>query len=156
MGFRAPAGTLAVGAAYGVIAVLGLVGAGQVTRATLRTDAADTDGRHPGGARFRQPRRSTTSPICSSVPCGSQAATPPCRLGAFAVTQRLVSATFRLEGWHPCSRKKRGQRFRWPRCIALDDPHETPERSVSNRSRSVHCHFSCATRTTPADRRWQE
>ena len=49
MGFRAPADTLAVGATCGAITVLGLVGAGQVTRATLRTDAADTDGRHPAG-----------------------------------------------------------------------------------------------------------
>lgn len=86
MGFRAPAGTLAVGAAYGVIAVLGLVGAGQVTRATLRTDAADTDGRHPGGARFRQPRRSTTSPICSSVPCGHTAARERCRVTCCGAT----------------------------------------------------------------------
>jgi len=52
MGFRAPARTLAVGAACGVIAVLRLGGAGQVTMATLRTDVADTDGRHPAGVTF--------------------------------------------------------------------------------------------------------
>ena len=52
MGFRAPARTLAVGAACVAITVLGLVGAGQVTRATLRTDAAYTDGRHPAGGTF--------------------------------------------------------------------------------------------------------
>jgi tRNA nucleotidyltransferase/poly(A) polymerase len=76
MGFRAPARTLAVGAAYGVIAVLGLVGAGQVTRATLRTDAADTDGRHPAGVTFSgRPGKTrnaanSRSTVCFSVATG--------------------------------------------------------------------------------------
>ena len=35
-----------------MIAELGLVGAGQVTMATLRTDAAYTDGRHPARVTF--------------------------------------------------------------------------------------------------------
>ena len=41
--------TLAVGAAFGVITVLGPKGAGQIEVATFRTDAAYTDGRHPAG-----------------------------------------------------------------------------------------------------------
>lgn len=44
--------TLAVGAAFGVITVLGPPGAGQVEVATFRTDAAYTDGRHPAGVTF--------------------------------------------------------------------------------------------------------
>jgi tRNA nucleotidyltransferase/poly(A) polymerase len=44
--------TLAVGAAFGVITVLGPQGAGQIEVATFRTDAAYTDGRHPAGVTF--------------------------------------------------------------------------------------------------------
>lgn len=44
--------TLAVGAAFGVITVLGPQNAGQVEVATFRTDAAYTDGRHPAGVTF--------------------------------------------------------------------------------------------------------
>ena len=44
--------TLAVGAAFGVITVLGPRGAGQVEVATFRADAAYTDGRHPAGVSF--------------------------------------------------------------------------------------------------------
>ena len=44
--------TLAVGAAFGVITVLGPKGSGQVEVATFRTDAAYTDGRHPAGVTF--------------------------------------------------------------------------------------------------------
>jgi len=44
--------TLAVGAAFGVITVLGPKGAGQVEVATFRTDQASTDGRHPAGVTF--------------------------------------------------------------------------------------------------------
>jgi poly(A) polymerase len=44
--------TLAVGAAFGVITVLGPPNAGQVEVATFRTDAAYTDGRHPAGVTF--------------------------------------------------------------------------------------------------------
>jgi len=44
--------TLAVGAAFGVITVLGPKGAGQVEVATFRADAAYTDGRHPAGVTF--------------------------------------------------------------------------------------------------------
>jgi tRNA nucleotidyltransferase/poly(A) polymerase len=44
--------TLAVGAAFGVITVLGPRGAGQVEVATFRSDAAYTDGRHPAGVTF--------------------------------------------------------------------------------------------------------
>jgi len=44
--------TLAVGAAFGVITVLGPAGAGQIEVATFRTDAAYTDGRHPAGVTF--------------------------------------------------------------------------------------------------------
>jgi tRNA nucleotidyltransferase/poly(A) polymerase len=44
--------TLAIGAAFGVITVLGPKGAGQVEVATFRTDAAYTDGRHPAGVSF--------------------------------------------------------------------------------------------------------
>ena len=44
--------TLAVGAAFGVITVLGPERAGQVEVATFRADAAYTDGRHPAGVTF--------------------------------------------------------------------------------------------------------
>ena len=44
--------TLAIGAAFGVITVLGPKAAGQVEVATFRTDAAYTDGRHPAGVTF--------------------------------------------------------------------------------------------------------
>lgn len=44
--------TLAIGAAFGVITVLGSKRAGQVEVATFRTDAAYTDGRHPAGVTF--------------------------------------------------------------------------------------------------------
>jgi poly(A) polymerase len=44
--------TLAVGAAFGVISVLGAKPAGQVEVATFRSDAAYTDGRHPAGVTF--------------------------------------------------------------------------------------------------------
>jgi len=44
--------TLAVGAAFGVITVLGPKGAGQVEVATFRSDQAYTDGRHPAGVTF--------------------------------------------------------------------------------------------------------
>ena len=44
--------TLAVGAAFGVITVIGPRGCGQVEVTTFRTDAAYTDGRHPAGVAF--------------------------------------------------------------------------------------------------------
>lgn len=44
--------TLAVGAAFGVITVLGPKAAGQVEVATFRADAPYTDGRHPAGVTF--------------------------------------------------------------------------------------------------------
>ena len=44
--------TLAIGAAFGVITVLGPPEAGQVEVATFRVDAAYTDGRHPAGVTF--------------------------------------------------------------------------------------------------------
>ena len=44
--------TLAVGAAFGVITVLGPKPAGQVEVATFRVDAPYTDGRHPAGVTF--------------------------------------------------------------------------------------------------------
>ncbi|MGA1617951.1 MAG: CCA tRNA nucleotidyltransferase [Pirellulales bacterium] len=44
--------TLAVGAAFGVITVLGQKPAGQVEVATFRADAPYTDGRHPAGVTF--------------------------------------------------------------------------------------------------------
>jgi tRNA nucleotidyltransferase/poly(A) polymerase len=47
--------TLAVGAAFGVITVLGPPEAGQVEVATFRTDEAYTDGRHPAGVVFSSP-----------------------------------------------------------------------------------------------------
>jgi poly(A) polymerase len=48
--------TIAVGAAFGVITVLGPRPAGQVEVATFRTDAAYTDGRHPAGVTFTDAR----------------------------------------------------------------------------------------------------
>jgi poly(A) polymerase len=47
--------TLAVGAAFGVITVLGPKDSGQIEVATFRTDEAYTDGRHPAGVRFSSP-----------------------------------------------------------------------------------------------------
>jgi tRNA nucleotidyltransferase/poly(A) polymerase len=44
--------TLAIGASFGVITVLGPRSAGQVEVATFRADAAYTDGRHPAGVTF--------------------------------------------------------------------------------------------------------
>jgi tRNA nucleotidyltransferase/poly(A) polymerase len=44
--------TLPVGAAFGVIAVLGNRGQGQIEVATFRQDAAYSDGRHPDGVVF--------------------------------------------------------------------------------------------------------
>ncbi len=44
--------TLAIGAAFGVIHVLGPKGAGQVEVATFRRDAAYSDGRHPDSVTF--------------------------------------------------------------------------------------------------------
>jgi tRNA nucleotidyltransferase/poly(A) polymerase len=44
--------TLAVGAAFGVITVLGPKGAGQIEVATFRKDAAYSDGRHPDAVTF--------------------------------------------------------------------------------------------------------
>jgi len=44
--------TLAVGAAFGVVTVLGPKPAGQVEVATFRVDAPSTDGRHPAGVTF--------------------------------------------------------------------------------------------------------
>jgi tRNA nucleotidyltransferase/poly(A) polymerase len=48
--------TLAVGAAFGVITVLGPKDSGQIEVATFRTDEAYTDGRHPAGVRFSSPQ----------------------------------------------------------------------------------------------------
>jgi len=47
-----PRRTLAVGEAFGVIAVLGPKGAGQIEVATFRKDAAYSDGRHPDSVTF--------------------------------------------------------------------------------------------------------
>jgi poly(A) polymerase len=47
--------TLAIGAAYGVIAVLGPPEAGQVEVTTFRSDADYRDGRHPGRVVFSSP-----------------------------------------------------------------------------------------------------
>jgi poly(A) polymerase len=44
--------TLAVGASFGVITVLGPKGAGQIEVATFREDAGYSDGRHPDGVRY--------------------------------------------------------------------------------------------------------
>jgi poly(A) polymerase len=48
-------GTLAIGAAYGVIAVIGPHGAGQVEVTTFRSDADYRDGRHPNHVVFSSP-----------------------------------------------------------------------------------------------------
>jgi len=48
--------TIAVGAAFGVITVVGPKDSGQVEVTTFRTDAAYTDGRHPDGVRFSTAR----------------------------------------------------------------------------------------------------
>lgn len=48
--------TLAVGAAFGVITVVGPKGSGQVEVTTFRTDAPYTDGRHPAGVTFTTAR----------------------------------------------------------------------------------------------------
>jgi len=48
--------TLALGAAFGVITVLGPRGSGQVEVTTFRTDADYADGRHPTGVAFSTPR----------------------------------------------------------------------------------------------------
>ena len=48
--------TLAVGAAFGVITIVGPPDAGHVEVTTFRTDAAYTDGRHPAGVRFSTPK----------------------------------------------------------------------------------------------------
>lgn len=47
--------TIAVGAAFGVITVLGPRGAGQIEVATFRQDAAYSDGRHPDQVTFSSP-----------------------------------------------------------------------------------------------------
>lgn len=47
--------TLAIGAAFGVITVLGPPGSGQVEVATFRSDAEYPDGRHPTGVTFCGP-----------------------------------------------------------------------------------------------------
>jgi poly(A) polymerase len=44
--------TLAIGASFGVITVLGPKGAGQIEVATFREDAGYSDGRHPDGVRY--------------------------------------------------------------------------------------------------------
>jgi len=48
--------TLALGAAFGVITVLGPPGAGQIEVATFRRDAAYSDGRHPDSVTFSTPQ----------------------------------------------------------------------------------------------------
>jgi len=48
--------TLAIGAAFGVITVLGPRGAGQIEVATFRRDEAYSDGRHPDGVSFSTAR----------------------------------------------------------------------------------------------------
>ena len=48
--------TLAIGAAFGVITVLGPKDAGQIEVATFRRDAAYTDGRHPDSVSFSSAR----------------------------------------------------------------------------------------------------
>lgn len=48
--------TLAIGAAFGVITVLGPRGTGQVEVATFRCDGGYTDGRHPAGVTFTDAR----------------------------------------------------------------------------------------------------
>ena len=48
--------TLAIGAAFGVITVLGPRGAGQIEVATFRQDVSYSDGRRPDEVRFSSPR----------------------------------------------------------------------------------------------------
>jgi poly(A) polymerase len=48
--------TLAIGAAFGVITVLGPPGAGQIEVATFRQDVSYSDGRRPDEVRFSSPR----------------------------------------------------------------------------------------------------
>ena len=50
-----PKRTLAIGAAFGVITVLGKKPAGQIEVATFRQDAAYSDGRHPDAVTFSTP-----------------------------------------------------------------------------------------------------
>jgi len=52
-----PRRTVAVGAAFGVITVLGPRGAGQIEVATFRRDAAYSDGRHPDHVTFSDARQ---------------------------------------------------------------------------------------------------
>jgi poly(A) polymerase len=47
--------TLAIGAAFGVVSVLGPKGAGQIEVATFRSDGAYLDGRHPESVTFSTP-----------------------------------------------------------------------------------------------------
>lgn len=47
---------LAVGAAFGVMTIVGPRGSGHVEVTTFRTDAAYTDGRHPAGVTFSTPQ----------------------------------------------------------------------------------------------------
>lgn len=49
--------TLAVGAAFGVIAVNGPPGAGQIEVVTFRTDSTYRDGRHPDSVSFSTPQK---------------------------------------------------------------------------------------------------
>jgi len=49
--------TVAVGAAFGVITVLGPRGAGQIEVATFRSDDTYSDGRHPDSVRFSDARQ---------------------------------------------------------------------------------------------------
>lgn len=51
-----PRRTLAIGAAFGVITVLGRRGEGQIEVATFRSDAAYSDGRRPDSVRFSTAR----------------------------------------------------------------------------------------------------
>ncbi len=48
--------TLTIGAAFGVVTVLGPRAAGQIEVATFRSDAAYSDGRHPDSVRFTDAR----------------------------------------------------------------------------------------------------
>jgi len=54
-GLLGPRRTIAIGAAFGVIAVLGPKGAGQIEVATFRCDSPYSDGRHPDGVTFSTP-----------------------------------------------------------------------------------------------------
>ena len=57
-----PPPTLAIGAAFGVIAVLGPQAAGMVEVATFRRDAAYSDGRHPDSVTFSSARGRRLAP----------------------------------------------------------------------------------------------